>query len=188
MKKYGTWALLFLLGLSFIGSLFAQEKEIPQPTFINGAANYGAVTLESLKGTGIVKLQRTQVLQDASILGSLIASQAQIGRLDIQGQANLSHTTIQKETSVLGALQAVHSKFLKEITLSSHKATFTHCELEGIHVQKEDSFKGKQIIELRQGTIVNGPIVFESGKGEVHLFPGSKTFGEIKGAKVIRKS
>lgn len=187
MKHWKT-VLLAFLALSFALSLFAEEKEIPQPTMINGAANYGAVTLESLQGSGLVKLNRTQVLHDATILGSLIATEAQIGRLAIQGQANLTHTTVQEGGSVLGSLQAVRSKFLKDLSLTTHKAVFTGCQLEGITVQKEDSFKGKQILELRQGTIVQGPIVFESGKGEIHLFPGSKTFGTVTGGKIVRKS
>ncbi|MEN9655082.1 MAG: hypothetical protein RL235_1194, partial [Chlamydiota bacterium] len=46
------------------------------------------------------------------------------------------------------------------------------------------SFKGKQIIELRQGTKVTGPITFESGKGEVQLYPGA-TVKEVIGGGVV---
>ena len=77
--------------------------------------------------------------------------------------------------------------FQKNITLLTQKAVFTASKLEGITVRKDGACKGKQVLELKQGTIVNGPIVFESGKGEVVIYPGSQVLGSVTGGKIVRK-
>jgi len=40
---------------------------------------------------------------------------------------------------------------------------------------------------LKQRTVVDGPIVFESGKGEVHVYAGSQVLGTVTGGKVVKK-
>jgi hypothetical protein len=72
--------------------------------------------------------------------------------------------------------------------LSGLKATFIGSQVASLNMLKEDSYRGHQVIELKQKTIVDGPIVFESGKGEVHCYPGSYVLGPITGGKIIRKN
>jgi len=87
----------------------------------------------------------------------------------------------------MGQIQAVRSTFEKPITILSQKAVFTESKLKEITVKQDSAFKGKQIIELRQRTIVDGPIHFESGRGEVQIFPGSQVLGIVSGGKIIKK-
>jgi hypothetical protein len=149
---------------------------------------YGAVNLESLKTTGLIKLSGTSIENGLQLVGSLICQNGEIGSLDIMGEANLTGTQIKQASIVLGSLQATRSTFQKPLTLLSQKALFTASTLESITVRKDDSFKGKQILELRQGSIVNGPIHFESGKGEVIVYPGCQVLGPVTGGKVVKKS
>ncbi len=155
--------------------------------FASGGGNYGKEKLESLNATGLVRLNGTEVSDALHITGSLICRNAQIGSLDVQGEANLTETTVLKGVSVMGLIQAIRSTFKEPITILSQRAVFTASTLEGITVKKDSAYKGKQIIELRQGTIVNGPIEFESGKGEVIIFSSSQVLGTVKGGKIIKK-
>lgn len=171
--------ILGLIAFTFVASLFAGP---PVTTH-----QYGKETLESLNGAGLIKLNGTTITNDLHFNGSLITKEAQIGSLDVMGEANLNQTTIHKASTIMGSLQATQSKFLQPITILSQKTLFTSCKLQGITVRKDDSYKGKQTIELKQGTIVDGPIHFESGKGEVILSSSSQVLGPITGGKVIKK-
>lgn len=171
-----------LFALSLIATLFSAE----QPFL--GAGNYGTETLESVQGQGLVKLHGTLVSRDVQVTGSLIAHDAQIGALHILGEANLTGTTVKNESSVMGSLQAIRSTFEKPLTILSQKAVFTASHLEAITVQQDSGFKGKQVIELKQGSVINGPIHFESGKGEVIVFPGCQVLGQVTGGKIVKKS
>lgn len=173
--------LLALLAFSLTATLFAADPKL------EGSGSYGTETLETLKGTGIVKLYGTTINQTLQVAGSLIAQDAHIGTLDITGEANLTDTIIRNGGTILGSFQAVHSTFEKAITILSQKATFTSTHLEGITVQKDTGYKGKQVIELKQGSIVHGPIHFESGKGEIVLHSGSQVLGSVTGGKIIKK-
>lgn len=172
-----------LVALSFLATLFADET--PAKSTL-GRNNFGAEVLESFTGGGLIKLHGTTVQNNLHIDGSLIAENATIHSLSVMGEANLTRSTID-EASVIGSLQAVHSTFTKNLTVQSQKMVFTACQLQGITVLKNAGFKGKQVIELRQGTLVHGPIRFESGKGEVILHPGSQALGPIDGGKTIKK-
>ncbi len=177
-----------LIALSFLATLFADPAIPPAnpPQKISGANQYDAVTLDVIDGTGLVKLNGTTV-SNIHLTGSLITQNAHIGTLNIIGEANLKNTVVEQGGSVLGSLQATHSTFRNAITILSQKAVFTGSRLEGITVQKDSGFKGKQVLELRQGTLINGPIHFESGKGEVLIFPGCQVLGPVTGGKVVKK-
>ncbi len=180
MKKLRT-LIIGLIALSFIATLFAET------TKVQGSTQYGAVALDALDGTGLIKLNGTTVAK-IHLTGSLISQNAEIGSLDIMGEANLTGTTVKNGGSIMGSLQAVRSTFQDSITLLSQKAVFTASRLEGITVRQDGGYKGKQIIELKQGTQINGPIHFESGKGEVILFPGCQVLGTVTGGKIVKKS
>jgi hypothetical protein len=165
-------------------SIFAENKSITA----SGSNQYGAITIDSLESTGLIKLNGTSITHHINLTGSLISQNAEIGSLEVMGEANLTGTTVQEASSIIGSLQATRSNFKKALTILTQKALFTASKLEGVTVQKDGACKGKQIIELRQGTIVNGPIHFESGKGEVIVSSGSQILGEVVGGKVIKKS
>ncbi len=185
--------VLVILILSFAASfVFAEETPQAPPsaaaTKVAGANNFGSETLDSLQGAGLVKMYGTTVVNLVQVSGSLITKNAQIGSLEITGEANLTGTTVHGGGNVAGSLQMVSSTFNQSLTLTSQKAVFTASHLEGIKVLQDMGYKGKQILELRKGTIVNGPIEFQSGKGEVQVFPGSLVLGEVTGGKIVKKS
>jgi hypothetical protein len=173
--------LLALLALSLIASALTADT-----MRVTGANQYGQVELEAIDGTGLIKLNGTTA-QEIHLTGSLIAQDAQIGMLDIIGEANLKDSTIQNAASVMGSLQTTRTTFQNSLSILSQKALFTSSRLEAITVKKDTGYKGKQIIELRQGTLINGSIHFESGKGEVIVFPGCQVLGDVTGGKIVKK-
>ncbi len=171
-----------LIALSFMTSLFAES------TKAEGGGQYGKITLEALDGTGLIKLNGTSITNEVHLIGSLICQNGEIGSLDIIGEANLTGTTVKNGGSVMGSFQTTRSTRQQPIILLSQKAVFTSTKLAGITVKQDSGFKGKQTLELRQGTIVNGPIHFESGKGEVILYTGSQVLGTVTGGKILKKN
>ncbi len=177
--------LFTLITASFLATLFADP--LPKAEIV-GRNAYGAETLDSLQATGLIKLQGTSIANSIRLTGSLISQNAKIGTLDIIGEANLTDTTIQHGGTVLGSLQAVRSTFLQPLTILSQKVLFTASRVESLIIRQDASFKGKQIVELKQGTIISGSIHFESGKGEVIIFPGCQVLGTVTGGKIVKKS
>ncbi len=174
--------ILGLIALSFMATLFADG------TKAQGGGQYGKITLESLEANGLVKLNGTSITNEVHLIGSLISQNGEIGSLDVIGEVNFTETTIRHGGSIMGSIQAVRSNIKQPITILSQKAVFTSTKLAGITVKQDSAFKGKQIIELRQGTIVDGPIHFESGKGEVLVYTGSQVLGAVTGGKIIKKT
>ena len=170
--------------------LFSEPPEKPAPKQIasGGVNNFGSVILESLQTAGLVKLNGTTVTGPLNVVGSLITNGATLNALEVSGEANLSNTTVTQSSSIVGSMQAVRSTFLQSISILTQKAVFTSSRLKSVTFRQDSAFKGKQILELKQGTVVDGPIHFESGKGEVILFPGCQVLGPVTGGKVIRKS
>jgi hypothetical protein len=184
--------ILLIPLFTIISSLLSAEAQVQPPKQqsspkILGGGNYGAETLESLQVSGLAKLNGTTITNDLHITGSLISLYAHLNHFEIIGEANLTDTKVDKEGSIIGSIQAVRSTFLQKLNLLTQKAVFTNCKIQSLAIRQDNAFKGKQVLELKQGTIVNGSIVFEGGKGEILLYPGSQILGSVTGAKVIRK-
>ncbi len=173
--------VLGLIALSFVASLFAE------PTRVDGGGSFGKVTLESVDGTGLVKLNGTTVLEGVRTLGCLISQNSEIGSLDVMGEVNLTGTIVKHGGSIMGSIQTIHSDIKGPITILSQKSIFASSKLVGITIKQDGGFKGKQIVELKSGTIVDGPIHFESGKGEVIIHSGSQVLGPVSGGQVTKK-
>lgn len=187
-------AVMVLLLLSFVASFALAVEAPPEPAAAPktvrqgvGANQYGAEVFDSLQGAGLVRLNGTSVLNALQVTGSLITTHAEIGSIEVSGEANLTETTIHKGGFVTGSIQAVRSTCEQPLVLLTQKAVLTASRFDAITFRKDMAFKGKQILELRQGTIVDGPIVFEGGKGEILLYPGSQVLDKVTGGKIIRK-
>lgn len=186
--------VLALILLSFAATLvFAEDKKetlqpVPKSVQLIGANSYGATTLDTVQGAGLIKLNGTSVLNALQVTGSLIANNSEIGTIEVSGEANLTDTTIHQGGFVLGSIRAVRSTCEKPLILLTQKAVFTASRMDALTFRQDLGYKGKQILELKQGTIINGPVVFEGGKGEILVFPGSQVLGNVTGGKIIKKS
>ncbi|MDE3045333.1 MAG: hypothetical protein KGJ02_01620 [Verrucomicrobiota bacterium] len=188
--------MILLLAFFLVGAPFQLKSPPPKKVeeSTEGSRRFtGAHTLndqifDDINGQGLLKLHGTKVLGHLRVDGSLLARSARIGYLEVYGEANLANTTIEQASTIIGYLRAEGAIFKGALILGAQKAVFTNTKLQSITVRKETSFKGKQIIELKHKTIVDGPITFESGKGEIYLYPGSQILDTVTGAKIIRKN
>jgi len=153
-----------------------------------GSDSYGEVEVESLDVLGTLKLNGTTVSKQLKITGNLVANSAHLPQVDAEGNVQCTDTVLQQQTSITGSLQAHRSEFCQPLFFTGQKALFSSCKLSGITVQRDNAFKGKQVVELKAGSCVDGPIVFQGGGGEVHLYPGSKVSGTVTGGKIIHKN
>jgi len=154
---------------------------------LSGSHNLGAHTFEKIVSQGLLKLHNTTVTQSIRVNGTLIAQAARLSSLDLMGEASLFDSIVSQPCSIVGTLRSQNTTFLGPLTLGAQKAFFSGSRVGAITVRKDLSYKGKQLIELKQRTVVDGPIVFESGKGEVHVYPGSQVLGTVTGGKVVKK-
>jgi hypothetical protein len=173
--------LLTIVALTLVSSLFAIGTA-------QGVNQYGRTELEAIDSIGLIKLNGTSIKNQLQLVGSLIAQDAKIGSLNITGEANLTGCTVENEGKIVGAFQATKSNFKKNLTISSQKILLTACKAESLTIHRNEGFKGKQTLELTQNTVINGTVVFESGKGEVVLHsPGSQVLGGVVGGKIIKR-
>lgn len=153
-----------------------------------GKDSYGKEVIESLESQGAVKLRGTKIQHATKVLGALIAHEAFLQDVDVTGDLQLFSTKVKGAIHAIGAFRAEGSFFDETIYFSGKKASFNQCLLEkGIVFEKEFGFKGSQILELKNKSQVYGKIIFEDGKGQVHLYPGVKLPLHIEGAEVVYK-
>jgi hypothetical protein len=178
-----------VLFLSFAVTLFAEEPKLRAESPLQaGLSKFGAETVDQIHAAGLVKLNGTTVRNLVQVSGSLLAQSARLSSLEVAGEANFTNSTISGPSTIIGGLRAQGTTFQSHLHLATQRATFTNSTLASITVRKDDACKGKQILELKQNSTVNGPIHFESGKGEVHLYPGSHAYGPLTGGKLIKKN
>jgi hypothetical protein len=196
LKRFAIPSLFLLLAFSpLFGNLQIREQrpkkqsqviELDQELMGGGA--FGAVIFNNLTSSGLLKLTGTTVKHKLHVEGSLLTQAALLNAVEVVGEANLKNTNIAQAMQVVGTLRAEKSTFKGPLTLDGVKVSFIGSQIASLNVLKDSSFKGHQIIELKQKTLVDGPIVFEGGNGEVHCYPGSYVLGLITGGKLIKKN
>lgn len=198
MKKFNALLLSLWVAVSAFASNQGIEireeptrKEAPSEEgdrTLSAGGSFGSVIFDNLVSNGILKLTGTCVKNGLQVNGSLLTQAANLNSVEVHGEANLKNTIISEAMKVIGFLRAEKTTFKGPLTIGGFKANFISSQIASIKVLKESNCKGHQIIELRQKTTVDGPIIFESGKGEVHCYPGCYVLGAISGGKLIKKN
>ena len=75
------------------------------------------------------------------------------------------------ECHIEGGLLAINVNFSEGLTCRSSEISFSLCKLPYLRIQGNPS--EEQIVELCDGTVISGPVIFESGSGRVIASPGS---------------
>lgn len=152
-----------------------------------GYQKYGKETVESIQANGSVILEGTKIIGSVYVNGSLNAEESAIGSLQVNGQVELKNCLINNTTTINGSLNAINTMFQKELSIASQKITLVTCSVDTLIVREINGYDGAQVIDLRSGTKVTGPIVVESGNGEIWLSSNSEISDQVSGAKVFRK-
>jgi len=185
MKKISSFAgFLSLVVFSQIYGVDTVEK-----SNINyGYQKYGEETMDSVQGNGMVILEGTKVLGLVQVNGSLNAEESAIDSLQINGKTELRNCLITNTASINGSLTADNTKFQKELSVASQKIILRMCSLKSLTIREVTGFTGAQVVDLRSGTRVSGPIVVEAGNGEIWISSNSEiSLDQVSGAKVYKK-
>ncbi len=179
--------LLLALSLCLGTATYASESVVTAgyesgQTF--GIANYGKETLEAVKFNGNLTLDGTTIKGLLYVNGRLKADGADIGELEVNGSVALRDTQVQGASVVNGLFEAKKST-LGPLSIAARTVKLVASEVESIQVRQITGLRITQNVELKDGTIVNGDIVFDGDKGEVIIDATSKVRGSVKGAKVI---
>lgn len=184
MKNFYLLTWLTLINGACMG--FGEDK-MNQGGYNYGYQGFGKETVNSIQANGTVSLEGTKVLGLVYVNGSLNAEDADIDSLKVNGQLELKSCLINNNSIVNGSLNAENTEFQKELSVASQKITLRSCSVNSLTVREVSGFNGRQIIDLRSGTKVNGPIIVESENGEIWLSSNSVVSGPISGAQVHRK-
>lgn len=184
MKKI--YLLAVISALTIFSKSYGVDK-MNESSYSYGYQKYGKETVDVIQANGGVVLEGTKVLGLVSVNGSLNAEESAIGSIQVNGQVDLKNCLINNETTINGSLNADNTKFQKELSVASQRITLRTCSVESLIVREVQGYDGVQVIDLRSGTKVTGPIVVESGNGEIWLSSNSEISDQIGGAKVFRK-
>ena len=150
--------------------------------------NYGAETIKTVQCNGSVSLNGTTVTSHTEVNGNLKAEQSSLNSLQVNGQATLSHCIITNAAHINGGLTSDNTQFQSPLTVTSQKITLKECTLTSLHMKKVTGYTGPQIIDLRNGTHIEGPITVDSGNGEIWTSSDTQiSENQVSGAVIQRK-
>lgn len=182
MKK-----MIVLMTLLTVSSVYGAESMYKSNSNY-GCQKYGKETLESIQGNGSVILNGTKVSGLVQVNGSLNAEESAINTLQVNGQVGLNNCVITNTAVINGGLNADNTKFQKQLNVASQKIVLRMCTVESLTVKEVSGYTDVQIVDLRSGTTITGPILVESGNGEIWISSNSEISEEkVSGAVVYRK-
>lgn len=189
MKKM--FLLVILSAIANSHSIHGAESEIESMNRSNydyGYQKYGKETLSSIHGNGTVILEGTKISGLVQVNGNLKAEKSAINSLQVNGQTDLHDCVITNTTIVNGSLNADKTKFQNALSVASQKIVLRKCTVDTLTIREVSGYTGNQIVDLRSGTRVTGPIVVESGKGEIWISSNSEiSEAQVSGAQVYRQ-
>ena len=165
----------------------------------NNANTVLDATFEKYYAYHNVEMINTTVTDELIVNGALTACNSRINKLSTNGNASISSSVINSTLSINGKLQlaktavkstiigngtlvANHAK-IKAIDMSAQTITLTNTVVGQIRVRDLKN----AIIYLKEGSVVTGNIVFDTGYGTVMVDKTSRVKGSVSG-KFIQKN
>jgi hypothetical protein len=185
MKK-----MFFLAMLSAISTSYCAHgiEGLNKANYTYAHQQYGKETVDSIHVNGRVILEGTKILGLVQVNGSLQAKESAIHSLQINGQSDLHNCVVTNTTTINGSLNADHTKFQNALSVASEKIVLERCTVDSLTVRKVQGYTGTQVVDLRDGTKIIGPITVESGNGEIWISSNSEiSEAQVSGALVFRK-
>lgn len=184
--------------LNVSGIVVLNKSKITDELNVAGRVDAYDVRMGSAKISGYFNIKKGAILGEAKVSGSVDAEDVSVGAAKISGSLSIKNSTISGPVKVGGGLDAKKTTFNDIIDVSSNKMVFSDSSTHSITVRKTNSsftlfgwspfdVQKEQVVELRDGTMVNGSITFESGQGKVYVYGNSKITGTVKGGIVIKK-
>ncbi len=170
-----------------VSSKYVTSSSTQAAMIINGSFEVShRVIMDKLTINGKAKLGPDTFAEDSiTVNGTLEASGTSFqSELVVNGPSKLEQCKINHTSHFSGVVNAIGSQFFKDLKLRTHKSSFSNCKLDTMTVQ-EIPFVTKQVIHLKNGSLVAGDVTFESGHGEVVIDESSNVQGMVYGGTKI---
>jgi hypothetical protein len=169
--------------LSFILCCFVSTKNLSNPICSRtGAITVcGKGTLDHLHVAGKVTLDGTTVLEKTEIAGMLNAKEVYLNTLKVSGKVSLYNSQIKGTAKISGMLDAQQSKFYQKIDISSDMTHLSASYSRDIQISRGGD---RQVLCLKDNTIIDGNILFTSNRGVVVIDRSSKINGRVDGGYI----
>ncbi len=160
---------------------------------INGSLKFDNLSIKDvleINGSGKGKNLNCKVLK---VNGSFDVRGLHSQDIVINGSLKGNIIEVTESTKLTGDADISNGQF-KAMEIACQTATFSNCSIANDIVVKKItthwfqwSQSKKQIIRLKEGTVISGDIIFEQEGGEVHIFNESEVKGEIKKGRLVTK-
>jgi hypothetical protein len=116
--------------------------------------------------------------------GKFTATGCQLLALTVSGKCQLSDCVVQKPVTLNGGnLIAIFSRFNEPVSIASGTFAAESCEIAALTI--EDDGDELPVVQLTGATKVHGPIIFETGLGQVIKGPDVELLGEVVNGVVL---
>lgn len=177
---------LLVLSLTLFGEEFSGPTHLTLKIFdtltIQGPAQLKMVKAKSLAVTGLLEFNHLNISGDATLTGAVKGSKGKFNTLTVTGSLDVDHVIckelivtgnvkatfldVAKQSTVNGDLEVKESK-LGALSVAGDKILLDGVLLDSLTVRK--GISDQQTVTLQGATIVNGDILFESGKGILNV-------------------
>ncbi len=141
--------------------------------------------IEDLTFKGSLDLHRSESEGLLQVLGTLNASDSTLDEVEVKGTLLLKNCIVTGEVAILGTFIAERSRFDEPIFAFTKEMEFNCSRVDSIHINKVGHTPLTQIVKLKNGTVVEGNITFESKNGEIWLYKESRFLGAVVGGKIV---
>lgn len=195
-----------------IGELHVDGSAKLMHTIIDGKAvvhgNFKAQDsqFKSVKVEGGSQIISSKIENTLKASGSLDARDLRVGPVKVEGSCDIKDSVINGSVKISGSLNAEKTEFKGAVTIKGIKTILKNCTTQSIEILKNNSGscslglfgwcsfgssssddEKQPVIELRNGTVVNDSIRFESGDGIVYVYDKSSIKGKVIGGTVVTK-
>lgn len=175
----------------------SSEEEVT----IIGPADLDQLKSNTLKVTGPLKFNKIVISNETEVTGPTAGEKGKFNNLkitgpvkgtqieaqtmNITGPAYFNNIEVKGNAKITGTLFVNKGKF-KNIDVVSDKVKLKDTTADSIHFDKNmhDS-KKEQMLMIQGKSIINGDIVFDSGKGKVVVDKTVQIKGKVQGAEVV---
>lgn len=178
--------LLLISCLALFGAAYAENPCQSSSGPYGPMSCSGGIT-PSISANGPVTITDTIVEQGVQVNGVLTAEKAVFGSLTVNGKVTFHRVLVKGTSAITGDLNAHKSNFQDTLTISTNTVHLAACHTADIIIDNSgDGIVSPQVLELADGTVVDGNVTFKADDGIVKMGPHSKITGKVIGGKVVQ--
>ncbi len=159
----------------------------PAEMAYKGVAKFNGEKIDRIHVNGSAILDGTKVEKVIKVHGTLEAYEADINNLKLEGTAELKKCIVHVRARIRGDLKAEDTTFKDGIAAAAGHLILSHVTSGPIDFQQLSDAPSIQKLTITNGTVINGPVIFEKGRGEIIKDKSSKINGQIVGEYTLKE-